>query len=67
MGSSSTTVSAEIQAHLLGSELEQVSGALDALTQAAGSPVYVQNMSTLPDPGSDLACRNRTDDRFTSS
>ena len=55
MGHSSITVTAEIYAHLFDSELDQVSDALDSLTEGVGDPVYVQNMSTGPDPGSDRA------------
>ena len=55
MGHSSITVTAEIYAHLFDSELDQVSDALDSLTEGVGDPVYVQNMSTGPDPGSDWA------------
>ena len=55
MGHSSITVTAEIYAHLFDSELDQVSDALDSLTEGVGDPVYVQNMSTGPDPESDRA------------
>jgi hypothetical protein len=48
-------VTAEIYAHLFDSELDQVSDALDSLTEGVGNPVYVQNMSAGPDPGSDRA------------
>ena len=50
MWHSSITVTAEIYAHLFDSELDQVSDALDSLTEGVGNPVYVQNMSTGPDP-----------------
>jgi integrase len=55
MGHSAITVTAEIYAHLFDSELDQVSDALDALTEDIGDAMYVQNMSTGPDPGSDRA------------
>ena len=42
MGHSSITVTAEIYAHLFDSELDQVSDALDSLTEGVGDPVYVQ-------------------------
>jgi integrase len=53
MGHSSITVTAEIYAQLFDSELDQVSDALDALTEGVEKVVYVQNMSTGPDPDSD--------------
>ena len=55
MGHSAITVTAKIYAHLFDSELDQVSDALDALTEGIGDAMYVQNMSTGPDPGSDRA------------
>ena len=55
MGHSSITVTAEIYAQLFDSELDQVSDALDALTEGAESAVYAQNSITRPDPGSDRA------------
>jgi integrase len=55
MGHSSITVTAEIYAQLFDSELDQVSDALDALTEGAESAVYAQNTPTRPDPGSDRA------------
>jgi integrase len=55
MGHSSITVTAEIYAHLFDSELDQVSDALDALTEGAAESVYAQNTPTRPDPGSDRA------------
>jgi integrase len=53
MGHSSITVTAEIYAQLFDSELDQVSDALDALTEGAIAPVYAQNTPTRPDPRSD--------------
>jgi len=53
MGHSSITVTAEIYAQLFDSELDQVSDALDALTEGVAEPVYAQNTPTGPDPGSD--------------
>jgi len=55
MGHSSITVTAEIYAQLFDSELDQVSDALDALTEGVADPVYDQNTPTRPDPGSDRA------------
>ena len=46
-------MTAEIYAQLFDSELDQVSDALDALTEGVEKGVYVQNMSTGPDPDSD--------------
>ena len=53
MGHSSITVTAEIYAQLFDSELDQVSDALDALTEGVEKVVYVQDMSRGPDPDSD--------------
>ena len=53
MGHSSITVTAEIYAQLFDSELGQVSDALDALTEGVKATVYVQDVSTGPDPGWD--------------
>lgn len=53
MGHSSITVTAEIYAQLFDSELDQVSDALDALTEGVENTMYVQNMSTGPDPDPD--------------
>jgi len=55
MGHSSITVTAEIYAQLFDSEQDQVSDALDALTEGVADPVYDQNTPTRPDPGSDRA------------
>jgi integrase len=55
MGHSSITVTAEIYAHLFDSELDQVSDALDALTEGAAESEYAQSTPTGPDPGSDRA------------
>jgi integrase len=55
MGHSSITVTAEIYAQLFDSELDQVSDALDALTEGAKSAVYAQITPMRPDPGSDRA------------
>jgi hypothetical protein len=49
------TVAKVLAARIEGSELDQVSDALDALTEGVGDAVYVQNMSTGPGPGSDRA------------
>jgi integrase len=55
MGHSSITVTAEIYAQLFDSELDQVSDALDALTDGVAESVYAQNTPIGPDPGSDRA------------
>ena len=55
MGHSSITVTAEIYAQLFDSELDQVSDALDALTEGAESAMYAQNAPTGPDPDADRA------------
>ena len=55
MGHSSITVTAEIYAQLFDSELDQVSDALDALTEGAESAMYAQNTPTGPDPDADRA------------
>ena len=48
-------VTAEIYAHLFDRELDQISDALDSLTEGVRDPVYDQNTPTRPDPGSDRA------------
>jgi len=53
MGHSSITVTAEIYAQLFDSELDQVSDALDALTEGVENAMYAQNTPTGPDPDSD--------------
>jgi integrase len=53
MGHCSITVTAEIYAHLFDSELDQLSEALDALTEGVAESVYAQNTPTVPDPDSD--------------
>jgi integrase len=55
MGHSSITVTAEIYAQLFDSELDQVSDALDALTEGVAESVYAQNTPIGPDPDSDRA------------
>lgn len=60
MGHSSITVTAGIYAKLFDGELDQVSEALDALTEGVADPVYDQNAPTGPDPGSDRAPWART-------
>jgi hypothetical protein len=55
MGHSSITVTAEIYAQLFDSELDQVSDALDALTEGVAESVYAQNTPMGPDPDSDRA------------
>jgi len=55
MGHSSITVTAEIYAQLFDSELDQVSDAIDALTEGGAESVYAQNTPTGPDPDADRA------------
>ena len=44
------TVTAEIYAQLFGSEVDQVSDALDALTEGVAESAYAHNTPTGPDP-----------------